>query len=588
MRLSVFLVGFVVALGGAPPAYAGDPIMPLSQVQRGMSCTAYSVVQGTDIAAFRADVVDVVSGGSSAQILVRVSGPAVDATGVGPGFSGSPIYCPDPQGTPRNIGAIAEGVGDYGNKLALVTPIEAILGEPVRPPAATRSARRLLRSAHPLAAPLIITGLPRGVARAVEAASRRAHHLVVPAAPAPSFGFAPQALRPGSAFAVGLSSGAIGLSAIGTVAYTDGATVWGFGHPLDGAGQRSLLLQDAYVYTVVNNPVGAADLSTYKLAAAGHDLGTVSNDAPDGVVGSAGGLPPLIPLTIRARDGDTGQVQSSTTQLSDETAVDQPAGASAVATVGPLAVASAAENLLRGMPANQSGSMCLRVSLRESARPLGFCNSYVEAGTGPGPSGTAIGAVESGMASDLSDAAALIDAYDVQTLHVTGLSVTMTLRRGLRQASILSAKAPPIVRPGSRLRVRLLVRRRRGPRQTIVVRARVPVGLRPGPQTLTLSGVPTDDESSTASAIPSIVAALTGSSTSGKPDTSPPESIPELAHAVAGIRRFDGVIASFGAPRRRGRTRASGQLVYRDPELRILGAAQVDLLVKPVRRGKRR
>lgn len=176
MRLRAFIV-VLGALGVlAAPAYAGDPIMALSQVHRGMSCTAYSVVQGTDIAAFHADVVDVVSsGGSAPQILVRFSGPAIDATGVGPGFSGSPIYCPDGQGTQRNIGAIAEGIGEYGNKLALATPIESILGEPVAPPVGTRSAPRLLRSARRLAGPVLVTGLSRGVARAVEAARCAGH-----------------------------------------------------------------------------------------------------------------------------------------------------------------------------------------------------------------------------------------------------------------------------------------------------------------------------------------------------------------------------------------------------------------------------
>src|SRR4051812_28063417 len=109
--------GLVVALAAlccAAPAQAGDPVMPLSQVHRGMQCTGYSVIQGTDIASFHVEVVDVVRGDADtggAEILVRVSGPAVDATGVGEGFSGSPIYCPDDQGVQRNIGAVAFGVG---------------------------------------------------------------------------------------------------------------------------------------------------------------------------------------------------------------------------------------------------------------------------------------------------------------------------------------------------------------------------------------------------------------------------------------------------------------------------------------------
>ena len=70
--------------------------MPLWQVRAGMQCTGYSVIQGTDISSFDVRVLDVAAGEATSgggRILFEVSGPAVDATGIGPGFSGSPIYC---------------------------------------------------------------------------------------------------------------------------------------------------------------------------------------------------------------------------------------------------------------------------------------------------------------------------------------------------------------------------------------------------------------------------------------------------------------------------------------------------------------
>src|SRR2546423_6749389 len=151
----------IAALAWAAPARAGDPIMPLSQVHRGMHCTGYSVVQGTDISSFHADVIDVVSAAGSDTgepgILIQVSGPAVDSTGIGEGFSGSPIYCPDDHGVQRNIGAIGFGVGDYGNRKALATPIEAILGESVNPPRGGFGSRRARGRGRPLRAPVTIT-----------------------------------------------------------------------------------------------------------------------------------------------------------------------------------------------------------------------------------------------------------------------------------------------------------------------------------------------------------------------------------------------------------------------------------------------
>ena len=108
--------------------------MPLGQVQPGMDCTGETVVQGTTISSFQVHVVSVVQSSSGTRILVTVSGPAVDATGVAEGMSGSPVYCPEPDGTMANAGAISEGIGEYGNKAALVTPIEQMLGEPAQPP----------------------------------------------------------------------------------------------------------------------------------------------------------------------------------------------------------------------------------------------------------------------------------------------------------------------------------------------------------------------------------------------------------------------------------------------------------------------
>src|SRR3954453_14609013 len=149
------LAGLLSALAFAAPAQAGDPIMPLSQVHRGMHCTGLSVVRGTTISSFDVDVIDVTEDG----ILIESSGPAVDETGIGEGFSGSPIYCKDSQGVSRVIGAIAAGIGDYGNHKALATPIEQMLAAPVNAPARRTPKRLSGARVRPLLAPLTITGL---------------------------------------------------------------------------------------------------------------------------------------------------------------------------------------------------------------------------------------------------------------------------------------------------------------------------------------------------------------------------------------------------------------------------------------------
>src|SRR3954453_4642167 len=109
-RRPALLAGLLGTLAFAAPAQAGDPIMPVSQVHRGMHCTGYSVIQGTDISSFDVDVIDVTEDG----IFISAAGPAVVQTGIWKGFSGSPIYCKESQYVAPNIGAIAASIGACG------------------------------------------------------------------------------------------------------------------------------------------------------------------------------------------------------------------------------------------------------------------------------------------------------------------------------------------------------------------------------------------------------------------------------------------------------------------------------------------
>ncbi len=353
--------------------------MPLSQVQPGMNCTGETVVQGTTITSFNVQVIDIVQApGEGPRILVQVSGPAVDTTGVAEGFSGSPVYCPDSMGTMENAGAISEGIGQYGNNVVLVTPIEQMLGEPVQPPPDTP---QLAAKPTPLVAPLTVGGLSPAIFGLVQRAGERAGRMIL-AAPTGSqaTNFPVQPLVPGASVSASYSSGDVPMGAVGTVTYVDGPTVYAFGHELDGAGRRSLLLQDAYVYYVVNNP-DPTDQPSYKLAAPGHTEGTLSSDTPNAVIGEVGAPPPTVPVDVTARDRDTGQSLSLDTQVADETDIGLPLGSSLVDTIAPLEVAQAATQIYDGPPADESGNMCLKIYLRETSEPLGFCNRYVGTGT---------------------------------------------------------------------------------------------------------------------------------------------------------------------------------------------------------------
>jgi hypothetical protein len=551
----------------ASAAHAADPIMPLSEVKSGMQCTGLSVVRGTEIASFGVEVLDVLAADPAVggpRILVRVFGPAVDSTGVGPGFSGSPVLCGG-----RNAGAISEAVGEYGNKVVLATPIEEILtANPPRAAAGARRAPRLMRAARPLAGPLTVSGISTGTRRLLARAGRRAGRMVLAAPPGPLAGYPPQPPVPGAAVSAALSTGDVSVGAVGTVAYRDGNRVFAFGHSLDGLGRRALFLQDAYVFGVIGNPLGLPDVGaiTYKLASSGgHPLGSVTRDTFSAIAGRVGAAPPAIPLRVTARRRGRGSDRVRfDSRLADERELGLGASLSFVSA---LASSSAVDRLLGALePVTMSA--CVRFRVRERRRPLGFCNPYF--GIDP-----ALG--------DIAEAAALVESFDLAPLPLRSARVAITASRGVADDVLVAAGAPRRVRAGSRARVRIRVRRRRGGRRTLTVKVPIPRDLRPGPRTLVLRG---NGFAGGGGIIIELVEELAGGPRAARAHAvggaranaaqDEPATVRQLAAEVAALRRPLGIVA-----RLRGR---EPRVVLRSDEVRFEGRVRVRLRVLPARR----
>jgi hypothetical protein len=573
----------------ASTAAAGDPIMPLSDVRAGMQCTGYSVVKGTTISSFSVEVLDVIDGdplSDGPRILVEGSGPAVDTTGIGPGFSGSPIYCPGADGVQRNIGAISTSIGEYGGKVVLATPIEAMLANPTNPPlardagdgtpasprAATAMRRIRREGTKPLLGPLTISGVSPQLGRAIEATGKRIGRPIIAVPAGPLGSFPVQNLQPGSAVSVGYSTGDLRLGAVGTVAYTDGAAVWSFGHSFESAGARNLLLQDAYVFHVVNDPNASLTGGSYKLAVAGHDVGTLSNDAFSAVVGSVGVLPRMTQVQAIGTDHDTGATKTVETGIADETDVDNPTGFSALGSVGPLAIAQAAGGVMRSAPGRLTGRMCLRITFEEKPkRPAKFCNRYLSSTLFDpflGPLGNPIAF---NAAMDASTAFSVIDIYEGRTPHVTNVHAEIDIRRGERLAFLRRIDAPRRVKPGKMATLRVTMQHLRGGNFTKRYRVRMPGGLKPGRRTLKLSGFREDsmDED--------LLAILFG--ISENEDEGPaPAKLNDLIETISALGRWDGVELRLGGREKRA---------FRDDDFVITGKARTHVRIAGKKKRRR-
>mgnify|MGYP001175584458 FL=1 len=599
-----------MALGGpalSPVAAAASlppDTMPLSAVRAGMVCRGLTVVRGSTIADFRADVVDVASDpGGNTGIIVRVSGGAAEPAGIAEGFSGSPILCPGDDGRERFVGALAATAGDRASRLGFVTPIEQLLAvtplAPLAPIAAdsgggtalgasnattearsTRGRRTgggagapLPAGFRPLRAPLVVSGVSPRLAARLAAAGRRAGVAVAaPGAGGPS-GFTPTAddLRPGAAVAASLVSGDVGAAAIGTITYRRGTSVWAFGHPLgdltseaadpttaSALGRRSLFLQGAYVYGVVDAPTGLAS-APYKLAApAGGVLGAFTNDRTAGVAGVLGAVPRAIAVEAGARDLDSGRAVTLRTTVADETPLDIEGGA----TFGALLTLSAAlDRAVGAEPARTTDLLCISYTARQLPVPIGGCGTFFD--------GSALDAA--------ALATTLVERFDRQPFDLTSIRLRLRRRTGAPEAYIERASAPRRVRRGRSVTVALRVAMRRGGSRTLRFKLRVPRKLKPGVYSIRLRAVPGEPSTGRGGAGGSNggddpLAMLLAGGDQSSDELPKPRSLPELALAVRSLLPVNGVAARFGK-------RGAYALVWRNDTLRLIGSASLRLRV---------
>jgi hypothetical protein len=568
MALTITMAALVP---GVARAADGDP-MPLTAVQPGMQCTAYSVFKGDKVETFDVEILDIVGQASNSEaqprILVRVSGPRVADTGVGPGFSGSPILCPAADGTMQNAGAISETVGDYGGFVVLATPIEQILNTPVDPPkffprSLVREARdaAVFANAKSLVGPITVSGVRPGIMRGLTAAAAKRGVNLITAPKVPSDSTPPQTLIPGSAVGVGLSSGDVSIGAVGTVAFTRGNDVWAFGHSFDGAGARLLLLQDAYVARIINNPIGLPDFgSTYKLSGPVNTLGTLTYDGFNAVAGRVGVFPPTTFVHVAAEDADTKQKADSEVRVVDETDVGNPTGYGNLSFIAPIALAEAATGVMGAAPQQVAANMCLRLRVKEAKKPLKFCNRYVSDGTVPGE-GFGTNPVAQSAGIDASTALALLDTYKGTPVHPTTIVARISQTRAQRQTYLRSVELPKAVSPGETVVGTFKTQIVRGDAKAFQFEWTVPRDLKPGGRKVRFRGTDPDYGGGFYDTI------TIDFEDEGYYDSEGPRTLKSIAKLFHATHRYDGV-------------RSHGKRVFRDPTYRIGGIVETKVRVR--------
>lgn len=323
LRLSyIFSIAGALSLTISRLSFSLD-IIPVNEVKVGMKGYALTVFQGTQIEEFPVEVVGIYPNFAPQRsvILVRLGGKA-EFTGVVAGMSGSPIFLEG-----RLAGALAYRFMEFGKEaIAGVTPIEEMLAvkqrdkfrdtEEFAVPVLDRPSfqavlsrdysalyDRLQKSMSLISAPTLQDKFqPLPMLLTVSGAGRHTLDLVKRLFASPGFEVAAGAassgweggpLVPGAALAVVLLDGDLGLAATGTVTYTEGNEVFGFGHPFFEIGPSRLpMAQSTIIYTM------SSDLDSFKLAAPGKVVGTLRQDRFPAVYGTLGEVPPMVPIRV--------------------------------------------------------------------------------------------------------------------------------------------------------------------------------------------------------------------------------------------------------------------------------------------------
>jgi hypothetical protein len=309
---------------------ASTPVMPVSEIEKGMKGIGKTVFEGDEVESFDFEVVDIIPNfrPKNDLILVKLLGEKVEMTGVVAGMSGSPMYIDD-----RLIGALSYRIGLFQKEpIAGVTPIDQMLKifdqdknreqemaaarglnpvfvenavgvrdfniEEMIPPA-WRNLRHASveswQSISPIELPLFFSGFEDQV---LAQSSRIFGGLGIPVfqgggSTTNNHSDMAAQLQPGDAYSAILVDGDITIQATGTVTHVDGDRVVGMGHPFLNSGAIGLPMGKAKILTTLSSL-----MASNKMASLADVVGTIHQDRSTGVMGVLGEKAKVIPVKL--------------------------------------------------------------------------------------------------------------------------------------------------------------------------------------------------------------------------------------------------------------------------------------------------
>jgi SpoIVB peptidase S55 len=484
----------------AQPAGAGPnpaTYWRVDDVRAGMKGHGRTVMKGTKVETFQAEVLGVLKNTSPGRdlVLCRLSGLNLDKTGVIAGMSGSPVYLEN-----KLLGAVAyawpfgkepiAGVTPFcqmhgfveaferrdlaeegkPRRIGLLTPV-TIDGQKYDSVTVSQGTDAPVEAAQdglwlvPLQTPLVATGFtPRSLALLRE-------HLhgtgLVPLQGGGTTGQVAGAeketpLEIGGPLAVALVQGDFDMSGIGTVTHIEGNRVYGWGHPFLSMGRCDFPLMTGYIHTVYPR-----QSVSFKMGSPLRTVGVINADVSTCIAGWLERKPDLMPMhvTVARESGDAPRT------FNVEVVRCRTLSAPLVA-----AVLSNAVDMEGDLPEEMTAVLQARIEIDGQA-PVVIADTF----SGSSYSGSR---APTALFNHVATIVQLLANNSFQPLRINRIDCTTQVLAGRRLAEVEAVElASDTYAPGETLRANVFVRPYKGALERVTVTLPLPADLPEGSYT---------------------------------------------------------------------------------------------------------
>jgi hypothetical protein len=484
----------LLACAGTPAAAGPRPgsYWQVDDVRPGMKGHGRTVMKGTKVETFQAEVLGVLKNTSPGRdlVLCRLSGLNLEKTGVIAGMSGSPVYLEN-----KLLGAVAYAWAYGKEPIAGITPfsqmhqyVEAYerrdlaerakptrvgLGRPVNVGGrdydtvtvsqgfdgpGPRSADGLWMA--PLRTPLSATGFTPHSLRLLR--ERCGAGGLVPmqgggtgARVAEEEKDTP--LEVGGPLAVSLITGDFDLSGIGTVTHIEGNRVYGWGHPFMSLGSCDFPLMTGYIHTVYPRQT-----VSFKMGSPLRAVGVINADVSTCIAGWLGRKPDLLPVRMSVALGDKGQPKTFNVRVARQRSL--------LATLVFTALTNSVD-MEGDLPEEMTAEFRARIEV-EGQEPIVIHDRF---------SGFSGGRAPQALYTQVAAVINLLSYNPYQPLRVNRIDCDTVVRAGRRTADIESVELDSdTYLPGETVRAAVFVKPYKESRRRLTVALKLPPDLPEG------------------------------------------------------------------------------------------------------------